>query len=538
MKKLFNLPIRIGVVIALFFLNYSIMYGQFKPSNDFFITYPSLVPEIHDTSNYSADTVYDFENAEPKVFNVYFYGLELTNGYTDPYNPLTEEMALERIARLNIAFNPFKIFFKYRGIEHYSALYENPSDPDDPHNGTEVAILPKNKLLAWMENISDPNNINFVFHRPGTCQNDYGYGSIGSKTILFRYCKLNPTYFVHQMGHMFGLLNTYYGTGYSPQSNAIPQEPPCNEEPYDDILFTPNFTGIPENVTRDENNAYYNADVAGDMVVDTPASFRGAEDNYCHSYYPNTTYEFLEHPSIVDNSPEHLMYVDVDMFNIMTFTSRLNRDHFTNGQGVRMRETIEISTLNFAEVETTVASLFEPYKEVFDPLCNTNNTTLDYYFSEIPDEDPRDIDLESGLTYRSIDPNIPRGCIVSYFQPGFDYEVYWCRPINIQGDWEVGDLYCVYDKESYIIPMISLGAKVIKIVQLDQYGACNHPFIDSIRAVGGSIYTHGNTTYEADPLDSIQINNSNFLFSLPNGIHTIKVQTNENEIIEKTIIKQ
>ena len=132
--------------------------------------------------------------------------------------------------------------------------------------------------------------------------------------ISLRYCEAEPNHLIYQMGHLFGLLKTHQDTAEY-NSGIYTDVNYCNLDAstfYSTQLKSPNFNGtnlLPENVTRDINNINYNANIAGDMVVDTPACFKGSEDNYCH--YSNnattqnnaTSYEYISQPSIVDNSP-------------------------------------------------------------------------------------------------------------------------------------------------------------------------------------------------------------------------------------------
>jgi len=107
------------ILLTFIFFSFSKVNGQYYYANDYFN--PNRAYEILDTDNYSASTTYDFYNAEPKTFNVHFYGLETTDG-NNP-SQLDENYSLEVIAKLNIAFNPYNIFFKYRGYDYYSEIY-------------------------------------------------------------------------------------------------------------------------------------------------------------------------------------------------------------------------------------------------------------------------------------------------------------------------------------------------------------------------------------------------------------------------------
>ena len=61
-----------------------------------------------------SDDLPTLENYTPMVFNVFFWGINKNDG-TSNY-PLTETTALSAVAKLNIEYNSFGIFFKYYGI--------------------------------------------------------------------------------------------------------------------------------------------------------------------------------------------------------------------------------------------------------------------------------------------------------------------------------------------------------------------------------------------------------------------------------------
>lgn len=59
-------------------------------------------------------------NTEIKVYNIFFWRIRNSLGQIPLDQPnLTEEIVLEGVANLNLAYNEFNIFFKYRGISDY-----------------------------------------------------------------------------------------------------------------------------------------------------------------------------------------------------------------------------------------------------------------------------------------------------------------------------------------------------------------------------------------------------------------------------------
>tara|TARA_R110002124_G_scaffold120895_7_gene279105 strand:+ start:4644 stop:5261 length:618 start_codon:yes stop_codon:yes gene_type:complete len=62
-------------------------------------------------------------NLEPLVLNIYFWGIRDSYGVPNSQD-LTEQKALEAIQNLNINFNPYQIYFKYRGF----SSFDSPAD--------------------------------------------------------------------------------------------------------------------------------------------------------------------------------------------------------------------------------------------------------------------------------------------------------------------------------------------------------------------------------------------------------------------------
>src|SRR5690606_13669872 len=62
-----------------------------------------------------SDDIPTLETFTPVVFNVFFWGINDENG--NSAFPLTESTALSAIAKMNVKFNPFCIFFKYYGMD-------------------------------------------------------------------------------------------------------------------------------------------------------------------------------------------------------------------------------------------------------------------------------------------------------------------------------------------------------------------------------------------------------------------------------------
>jgi len=394
------------------------------------------------------------------------------------------------------------------------------------------------------------DNINIILHH-NTCANDKGSADIYKKILSFKYCTSTPQRVIYQMGHLLGLFKTQYGTGGGDEHHAIQNQNPCDavDTGYGDLLFLPNYEintgGIPENVTRDINNPYYNANIAGDMVIDTPACFRGSEHNFCHLTYGNSSYEYIEHQSIVDDTPEYLMYQDVDLLNFMSlqksYLPSFNRQHFSNGQGVRMRETIAIPSLNFNEVETDLSELYKPYKvESIHSISDEIQTLTD-----------NGDGTAEVCRFKSFTLN-------HYFQPGFDYDFYQGSPSNFNHHVTKGDLYGILDIG--ILRSVHINQINPNFITVDDYTASLSDVDNGIimyeplacirnenvvcqneQYSGGRVLS---TTNLANPnvnikvLDNQEASNPNLEQDLENGkYHIIEKTTTSGAKIHKTIYK-
>lgn len=472
------------------------------------------------TTNYPPQT-FDFSTTEPIVFNVYFYILIPTDG--SYISSLTETNILDYVAKLNKAFNPFKIFFKYRGYKKYSEIV----------NGEEIAFANYSSVFNRINQIKNSNYINIVSCDVNYCPLDIGGVSIMDKLILIRACNFNAPYITYQMGRLLGLFKTQRGTNLS-LTNYMINPNPCDDPTYpihDNKLFQPTFSGNPggtiENVTRDPNNPNYNANIAGDYVADTPAAFQGSEDNYCHTFLtsvPNSTFDYVSHPSIVDNSSEHLMYENIDILNFMSLTwdPPYKPCHFTHGQGVRIRQTIANTYFNYNQVQTSVQSLYQPYKTI----CDNSG-----------DEPVGDnVLLRSGLSFKIKRPDVPNTKCLHYFQPGFDYEVSFCNPYTIPPT--IGDLINSYDTS--VIPTYTSYGTSINIAQLDTFNEDNcveWPNQINYNIVGGKVIEMLPNTYNIDEKTETEINDPNLLLDIPAGLNTIIIQTDSGQSAQKTILK-
>lgn len=486
-------------------------FGQVELGCDF--TPPDY---FFDSLKFSATVKTNFLTDDPIVMNVFFHVLNPTNGV----NPdgLTENDLLAQIAKLNIAFNPYMIFYKYRG---YAELNDDYYYYDATFNEVMNAI---HNTAEYSE-----NNINVIIF-------DQLYAAAASfatqEVATTAFATVDNSYVIleHEFGHLAGLLHTFEGTDIS-DCNPYTGGSDCTINISNNCDINPTYLTQPdfyevgqsgydmeENVTRDVNSQYYNADTKGDLVTDTHAAFRGSENNFCLNNGDSTPH-YVSQSDIFDNSSTNEMYVDIDLLNHMSYYSNKKREHFTNGQGVRMRETLlDPTNTQISQRMTTVESLYEPYLMEW----------VEYSGGGGDDN----ITLSSGLTFER--QNVPTGYYLSHFQPGFDYEIYNCMVFS-DGTSQTYDLAFTYEYSITEIPVFNQQGHQIKILQVgDDLSECQ-PFWLSPNVVGGSIYMQNENTYQE--LDSLNINNSYFFDDLPNGVHTINIHTNTNETIQKTFLK-
>ncbi len=397
-------------------------------------------PIMYNTST-TALSKSTFSSDIPIVFNVKF--LVINNPYS-VY--LTEDVVLKEIAKLNINFNAFNIFYKYRGID-----FINIDFGANPTFQSKINDIRGNEAYSV-------NNINIlVFDVAGSAADFSNQEIVTNPTTLLN---LNTnshlvSTLTHECGHLVGLFHTFHLTGES--NSHIVNDTAINlaDHDYDgdgyndtghevaEYLSTPNFyysgsSGIPtdidivaENVTRDITDPNYNANFAGDLVIDTPAQFRGSENNYFEGSsvsIPSMSvgYHYIPHPSIVDQVGD--VYDNIDLQNFMTSFNYL-KTNFTNGQGVRMREMIENNPNIFDRVKTDIASLYEPYK------IETIGTISDDIHS-LTDNGDGTAEVCKLKTF----------VLNHYFQPGFDYSFYQGNVTNITHQVDKDDLYGILDE--------------------------------------------------------------------------------------------
>jgi len=329
--------------------------------------------QMCDQSNFTAlaDPTY-LATFEPAVYNVNIWDMRNDDGTTpiNNGNGVTETDALAAIANLNMSYNKFNIFFKYRGVHNYNStewtrLYKDSDSiiPEPYHTISEFRTFVNNPANGVMV----PNSFNIYVFQQMTFG---GVGHPSNNFMAIKFQGLRGVTIVHETGHSFNLYHPSDRPGQNAECEHVTRDPNDTDDP------------------NDPNDTYYNADIAGDFVVDTNAVSPALNLNTNNETYDTTTCLYTGTGTDCQDTPYSLTYED--MKNAVGNAYECSDPNFlTIGQGIRMREAIECDALGkFAQAETTIASLYEPYKGTY------------------------------GVGFGNIPPT---------FQPGFDYIFVYCE---------------------------------------------------------------------------------------------------------------
>ncbi len=351
-----------------------------------------------DETIYTHHTARTSNNNTQYVLNVFFHIVRDDNG-NSPAIP--DEQIQDAVAMLNIAFNDFDIFFKYMGydyIDDSSLLSLNINEFNTLQN---LPQFRNNALNLFIVDEVTSNNGNLyagLAQRPGI------------KSAFTASYFLSAT-LPHEIGHNLNLYHTYEGWNT-------------------------------QNCEHVDQANHPNCEVAGDYVCDTPASYKVPSGDVV---YLNGDFYYQNNSNTTDCLGD--IYVNVPIKNFMSNNIyQLNnyyrnlRDHFTPGQGVRMRETIENIPSIFGSIRNTVESLYEP----FDVHIEVD---YDWVLSETQNHD--------GTVTTCYGEKI-----VHVFQKGFDYDFY---------KWEGGDASnstFEYSVGRLQLPVNELPLQAVKINQV------------------------------------------------------------------------
>ena len=474
-------------------------------------------PEMRDVNKFTNRYNTVLDNGLPMVLNVKFHGIHETDG-SDLHN-INEERFLRIIAKLNMNFNQFNIFFKYRGYKMINnSVYVN------------------NYFSDWvnfttLQGDFDENAINIMIN------NDGGFGSgAGSNAIKMTTSSdantingFSPFYDAQTnyiMGFTLGLwpIDTRSYLNSMPVTNNLPA---CISSPF---MYKPYFIDnpqliFPENVTRDINDfVNYNADIAGDMVADTQACFDGFTQNYCNTGFPFQN--FAQHPEVIDLTGTMYNCTSIESHNFMLFGNYGGiPNSFTIGQGARMRQFIISNPNNFNPLlnllengDSDISVLYEPFAMGGGSGGNGDNNTayLRTYSTNTTD---------TGANVWNCGPFTMR------FQTGFECEFY------TQGGTIPQTPYQNYDG----VTSTQIGLKIPILGQqiyTNFAPVCFYSFEPFTSGDVKSLSNLGSGVYTQEQLDRIKASDPNLYEELQSGkYHIITKQTDSGFVDQKVFYK-
>lgn len=471
-------------ILSLFFLTQSIFSQNLMNCST---SNGSLINE--EDYSHSIDPIY-LANFEPVVLNIFFWGINKSSSPNVP--TINEQTVLQNVAYINKEFNQFNIFFKYIG-------YDNTSFNSDIHySGSSIHSI---KSYAKNNGHVIENSFNFYVPR----KFDLGGGQASGTPSRFLGVSennfQNVTYTIlHELGHSLGLLHT--------------------EHEWDN-------SSICERVTRNSADIAYNADCAGDFVVDTAAKpyFLGVGGTSNEIDIDITTCTYIGSGTDCGGTPYQIFEDDVRNYMSKGYPPYPNsgcHDRFSIGQKIRMLETIELDSelivvnQKLFPAITTIASLYEPYDGSYD----------------------------LGGSF----PNPPT------FQPGFDYEFVDCScssiPLNcdlpvLYEETSFQDLGTIYgtiscDENNYT-SIVHPNHTAIKIIQLDdpQPRRCWDNNGTGPQPIGGTIIRFKddlfNLNISREQIDAKMIIDESYFRSLEKGLYKIEIYYDNGTIDERMI---
>ena len=458
----------------------------------------------------------DYQNADPIVINVKFWKINGPNG--EFYNDFSETHLLSGIQQLNLSYNQFNIFFKYRGWDEFNS----PDDVEDKR---------------WVD-IDDDGDYECILYPSGPDPEGY--------SILSR-CKIGEMfYFAHTNGYDDDDMMNIYVSSWNAGFGAAASGLGTNQLVVPSISYVDDYRLVHEmghclglkhtwseweHVTRDPNDSNFNALTAGDKILDTAANSGFYNSDNCSGNgndpdcYPWITQdcEYSDESNEQDDStPPEYYKVGInheDVINVMGDAYTCNDNYISPGQGIYMREYLEQDP-DLLAIKTTIASLYEPYEGEYY-LAGSYNPSL---------HNPR-------------------------FQPGFDYDFVECSgdypaPSDYEDtsfSYNTNNVLLSVDKQS--LDYHSMVHPNHSAIYIKHETGDNEIFPqprkcydnDNRKPTGGLIikFNDGvlNTNVTLTPQDSTAINNPNLIQNLESGLYKIEKIYNDGETEENLLQK-
>lgn len=378
-----------------------------------------------------------------------------------------ENEIMEILKDMNVSFNPHNIFFKYKGFD----ISYNSNVSNGLQNGSTISSLGVTDNYAY--------NIYFVNYT----HIGHAYAIGGNTRAVFSFFTMSDLNRVqvlgHELGHCFNLLHVF--------NNYNSSE--C------------------EHVTREVTSPLYNANIAGDLIHDTPA-----QDG--NPWFTNCVYNF--NPNSTDCTGEP--YVDVIPANFLGYDAHSTCGfHFTPGQVIRMRSHLQNPFMpHVLQTFNTVESLYDPFQINYipsDEIVSIEASELGEGFAQVC--------RINTMQHR--------------FQKSFDYLVEPDEKSLNSINYTINELPEVSGIGHYKLTIFQVDPEIIKPLTL--YSRCvvcnDEPYI------GGNIISTevmGSYSFTQQTLNEIQVKDPNLLQNLESEkYHIIKKQT-ESGAVKQTVI--
>lgn len=299
----------------------------------------------------------------PIVVAIHFWKLNNPDGsYGSQANPmtLTENDFLAAIADWNIYFNEWNVYFKYAGWSEVDTPSNLPNVQyveingsyecvtvleNDPDGYGRIERCQIGEFFVWSSSNGYRDNSVINVYVPWDSNFGGVVAGIPSNRVVLKKSKLLDNTAYHELAHCFGIYHTR-------SSNEHVTRDPYLLDANGNPLLDGNGNPIP--------NQDYNADFAGDKVVDTAAnpgfSYGGTYpfiDANC-SYISGTEQDAVN--DFYEPTPD-------DVANIMSDAHPCVDRLFTTGQKIRTREALMWGYFN--NIRRDVSVLYEPYTGVY-----------------------------------------------------------------------------------------------------------------------------------------------------------------------------